>query len=161
MNLDTIFGLPVHPLLVHAVVVLLPLACLGATAIALRFSWRERFGTLVLAVAVVATLAVPLVTDSGESLAARVGNPADHAEQGDAVKFYVIPWILLLIAMLWWSRPSQAARSFPTQKWFLVLRLAVVFMSLSTIVGIAITGHSGAQATWKKLIANTSPAAGG
>ena len=37
---DLINGLPVHPLVVHAVVVLVPLAALGTIAIALRPAWR-------------------------------------------------------------------------------------------------------------------------
>ncbi len=32
---DTVFGLPLHPLAVHAAVVLVPLAALGALAMAL------------------------------------------------------------------------------------------------------------------------------
>ena len=43
---DTIDGLPVHALVVHAVVVLLPLALLGTIAIAVRPAWRARFGPL-------------------------------------------------------------------------------------------------------------------
>jgi len=42
--LDTVFGLPTHSLVVHAVVVLLPLASLGAIAIVLRRSWVHRLG---------------------------------------------------------------------------------------------------------------------
>ena len=57
-----------HPLVVHAVVVLLPLAALGVVALAVRPAWRGRFGVLVVVIAALATAAVPLATDSGESL---------------------------------------------------------------------------------------------
>jgi len=157
MSLDTIFGLPIHPLVVHAVVVLLPLACLGAIAIAARFSWRERFGTLVLVVAVAASVAVPVATQSGESLAGRVGEPERHVELGEMLKFYVIPWLLLLIAMVWFSRSSIAARNYPTQRWFLALRIAVILMSVASIVGVVLAGHSGSQAVWTEIIENTTP----
>lgn len=43
-------GLPVHPLVVHAVVVLLPAAVLGTIAVAVRPAWRRRYGTLVVGV---------------------------------------------------------------------------------------------------------------
>lgn len=46
---DLINGLPVHPLVVHAVVALLPLACLGTLAIAVRPVWRRQHGVLVVA----------------------------------------------------------------------------------------------------------------
>ena len=41
---DLINGLPVHPLVVHAVVVLLPLAALGTIALAVRPAWRRPYG---------------------------------------------------------------------------------------------------------------------
>ncbi|GAA4243047.1 DUF2231 domain-containing protein [Dactylosporangium darangshiense] len=37
--LDKINGLPVHPLVVHAAVALLPLAAIGVIAIAVRPAW--------------------------------------------------------------------------------------------------------------------------
>ncbi len=46
---DLINGIPVHPLVVHAVVVLLPLALLGTIAIAVKPAWRRPYGPLVVA----------------------------------------------------------------------------------------------------------------
>ncbi|MCW2828706.1 MAG: hypothetical protein JWQ67_2322, partial [Marmoricola sp.] len=43
---DTFNGIPLHPLVVHAVVVLLPLAILGTIAIAVRPGWRGKYGPL-------------------------------------------------------------------------------------------------------------------
>lgn len=40
----TLFGLPLHPLVVHAAVVLLPLAALGAIVIAVSERARKRYG---------------------------------------------------------------------------------------------------------------------
>jgi uncharacterized membrane protein len=80
---DLINGVPVHPLVVHAVVVLLPLACLGTLAIAVRPAWRERYGLLVVACAAAATALMPVATSSGEALEHRVGSPGQHAELGD------------------------------------------------------------------------------
>jgi len=42
-NSFTINGLPLHPLLVHAVVVLLPLAAVGSIIIAVVPKWRRRY----------------------------------------------------------------------------------------------------------------------
>ena len=92
---DTIGGLPVHALVVHAVVVLGPLAALMLVAYTVQASrggadcagrpWRwPRSPRLSAAVA---------ATSSGESLEERVGDPAyDHAEKGDlaAVSVYVL-----------------------------------------------------------------------
>ena len=79
---DLINGLPLHPLVVHAVVVLLPLAVLGTIAIAVRPAWRLSYGPLVVAIAAVATVLIPVSTSSGEALEKRVGDPGNHAAAG-------------------------------------------------------------------------------
>ena len=68
MELDTLFGLPAHPLIVHAVVVLVPLAAIGGIAIALSAWVRAHIGWLVVAFAVAGVVLVPLATGSGEAL---------------------------------------------------------------------------------------------
>jgi hypothetical protein len=69
----TVNGLPLHPLVVHVVVVLIPLAVLGAIGISLWPAMRRHLGLLVLAVAVVALIAVPIATSSGEQFRSRLG----------------------------------------------------------------------------------------
>ena len=54
-----VFGLPSHVLVVHAVVVLVPLAVLGAVAVALWPAARRRCGWLGVGVTVVATACIP------------------------------------------------------------------------------------------------------
>ena len=80
---DTIAGLPVHPLVVHGAVVLLPLAALGVLALVLVRRWRGVFGWLTLAGLAAGAGAAIVAEESGEALAARVGMPAEHAEWGE------------------------------------------------------------------------------
>ena len=96
---DLVNGLPVHPLVVHAVVVLLPLACLGTIAIAVRPAWRRKYGVMVVACAAAATVLIPVATSSGEELEHRVGDPGSHAELGDQLIWFAIP-LLVLSALL-------------------------------------------------------------
>src|SRR3954447_23494242 len=70
---ETVRGLPLHPLVVHAVVVLVPLAALGALVCAAWPAVRRYFGALVLGGALVATLLVPVATGSGKNFAAQLG----------------------------------------------------------------------------------------
>src|SRR6476469_7636769 len=98
---DLVNGLPIHPLVVHAVVVLLPLATLGTIAIAVRPAWRRTYGLLVVACAAVATVLIPVATSSGEALEKHVGDPGQHAELGDQLIWFAIP-MLVLAAALWW-----------------------------------------------------------
>src|SRR5690348_11952286 len=111
--LDTINGLPVHPLVVHAVVVLLPLAALGVIAIAVRPSWLTRFGGLVVAAAALAVVAIPLATSSGERLESRVGDPGRHAELGDTLLWFAIPLLVVAVALVWRARRSGADQAAP------------------------------------------------
>ena len=65
---DDIMGVPTHALIVHATVVLLPLAALCAVAIALVPALRRRYGLPVGLLTVVAVASVPLAQNSGEKL---------------------------------------------------------------------------------------------
>ena len=66
--LDDINGIPTHALLVHAVVVLLPLAALGGIAVALVPALRRRYGGLVVLLTIVAVAAVPVTQRAGQRL---------------------------------------------------------------------------------------------
>ena len=93
MELDNIFGVPAHPLIVHAVVVLVPLAALGALACVFSPWVRRRYGWLVAAFAVLDIVLVPLATGSGESLEERVPETAlveKHTEMGEQL----LPWVI-------------------------------------------------------------------
>ena len=81
--LDLVNGIPVHPLVVHAVVVLLPLAILGTIAVAVRPAWAVTYGWLVVSAAAVSTVLCPVATSSGEELEKRVGDPGAHAALGE------------------------------------------------------------------------------
>lgn len=148
--LDLVNGLPVHALVVHAVVVLLPLAALGTVVIALVPAARRRYGWLVVALAAVANAAVPLATGSGEALAARVGNPGRHAELGETLPFLAVPLLVLAAAVvvLGARRERDGARGGPGV-------LGVVVAGLAVVAAVAVTaqtvriGDSGARAVWE------------
>jgi uncharacterized membrane protein len=54
VTFSKIFGLPAHPLFVHIPIVLIPLAAIGAVAMAFSGHVRDRYGWLVLALGIVA-----------------------------------------------------------------------------------------------------------
>jgi uncharacterized membrane protein len=158
---DLINGLPVHPLVVHAVVVLLPLATVGTLAIALRPAWRRPYGLLVVACTAVATALIPVATSSGEALEERVGNPGEHAELGDQLIWFAIP-MLLLAAALWWldrraasTDGASAGRAAGVTTMRAVAALAVV-AALATTVQVYRVGDSGARAAWGDQVSSSS-----
>ena len=70
---DTIAGLPLHPLVVHATEVIVPVTAIVVTVAALWPRFRRRAGYLPLALALASLVLVPLSTQSGEALQERVG----------------------------------------------------------------------------------------
>lgn len=147
---ESVNGLPLHPLVVHAIVVLLPLAALGVIALAVRPAWRGRFGPLVIAVTAVATGAIPLATESGENLERSVGDPGRHAELGDTLIWFAVPLLLAavgLVALHYWSaRQSSPAR----RSAMLAIPAAVlaVLIAAANLVQVYRIGESGARAVW-------------
>jgi hypothetical protein len=148
--LDTINGLPLHPLIVHAVVVLLPLAALGVIAVAIRPAWLSRYGKLIIAVATASVLAIPLATSSGERLAARVGEPGVHAELGDTLIWFAIPLLAAAVALAWLRRRASGdgASAGGRSRLGLVVAVVAVLIAAANLVQVYRIGESGARAVW-------------
>lgn len=140
----TFFGLPIHPLVVHAAVVLLPLAALGALLIAVSARARKRYGSLVVLGAFAAAGAVVGARLSGEVLAGGTtgtGILATHMTWG-----LLAPWpagalaltsLLLVLAGRGQSRPLLITSA-----------LLTIVAALASLAVIAIVGHSGATSVW-------------
>ncbi len=149
--LDLFNGLPVHPLVVHGVVVLLPLAIVGTIAIAVRRPWRAKFGPVVVAIAAVATVLIPISTSSGEALEKRVGDPGEHAALGDTLIWFAIPMLVLAVGLVLLDRMG-------TRK-----GLTTVVAVLAVVAGVANgvqvyrVGDSGARAAWGDRVSAGSP----
>lgn len=147
---EAVGGVPLHPLVVHAVVVLIPLAALGVIAIALVPKWRARFGVLVVGAAALGAALVPVATSAGEQLADQLGETEliqKHTDLGQNVLYTAVPLLLVSIALWWLGR--RAARGAAAPRWLsvLVATLAVLVAVTSTIQ-IVLVGHSGAKAVW-------------
>jgi len=159
---DTINGLPLHPLIVHAVVVLLPLAALGVIAVAIRPAWRDKYAGVVAIVALVATLSIPLATESGESLERQVGDPGVHAELGDTLIWFALPLLLIAAGLYWSSRrarsPQNAGATPPVGGTAGAVTLAAlgIVVALANIVQVYRIGDSGAKAVWHDTPAATT-----
>ncbi len=101
---EKVGGLPLHPLVVHAVVVLVPLAVIGAIGISLWPAMRRHLGLLVLLVSAVALVSVPIATSSGETFRDEIGAQQlvrQHQHYADQL----LPWsgalvFLLLLTMI-------------------------------------------------------------
>jgi hypothetical protein len=160
----TIDGIPVHPLVVHAVVVLLPLAALGAVVIAVRRSWRRTFGIPVLLLAAIGVAAVPVATTTGSQLwtALDVQNPIIeiHAQRASWLLPAALAFLVLLagavLTELAAVRAEVGAHAAPaaTPTGY---RIATGLSILAALTGIAVTaivvwiGHAGSTAVWQGI----------
>ena len=145
----TIAGLPIHALIVHFAVVLLPLAAL-ALAIAVYIPrFREKFAFTLLAITFLGFLAAYVAKQSGEALAAHVGLPKKHADYGNLLPIFA--FVFFIIAVLWYRTVRGKKVIKPSLLGHGTAFTAVIVMGLTFL-----TGHSGAEAVWKNRLETTS-----
>lgn len=141
-----IAGLPLHPLVVHAAVVLLPLAALVLILLVFVPAWRTRFGWVTIGGLAVGTGAAWLAKESGEALAAKVGLPADHAQWGDIL--VPVSIVLFVVAVIWLVLRNRAARATSGSVAATITGGLTVLLALAATAITVLVGHSGAQAVW-------------
>ena len=158
-------GLPAHILLVHAVVVLVPLAALAAATVAWWPALRRRLGIITPLLAVVAAAFVPVTTHAGEWLEGHVQHTdlvETHTELGDTV----LPWAagLALLAVAGWLLGRYLDRHPGTSRRDALLRLALAVVTTVVAVGAVVSvfqaGESGARAAWDGRV-SSAPTTGG
>lgn len=107
--MDTLFGLPAHPFLVHIPIVLLPVAAIGVVVMVINRRWYERYRWAVLAIGAVGTLGAILAANAGEELerrivavegAAAASSWEHHAELGDTAQNVAIAFLIVLAAFV-------------------------------------------------------------
>ena len=160
--LTEIAGIPSHPLLVHAAVVLLPLAALALVLAAWWPAARARLGVGLPVLALVAALSCYLAKESGErreqrpSMAGMREQIAGHETQGTATFYWSLA--LLVISVLVWAGSSAAVASRISALTVLSGRAGTVVLGvLSTVTavaclwGVIAAGHSGATMVWSGL----------
>src|SRR5688572_23754632 len=96
VEIDEILGLPAHPLIVHAVIALVPAAAALTVLAALWPAARRRIGWLGVVLAVAALVSVWVAEGSGEKLEDRIEETElveDHTAIGDQL---LLPAIALV-----------------------------------------------------------------
>jgi len=144
--LDLIFGLPVHPLVVHGAVILVPLVAFAALAMSYWPSFSRRYGGPVLILAGVAQVSLFLAKGSGEPFEERLNKDIErHADLGEIAPLTFIP-LLILLFIRWRMDKSGATVGSPK-----IRRLVSVLLALAAILALVyiyLTGHSGAESVW-------------
>jgi hypothetical protein len=143
-------GLPLHPLVVHAAVVLGPLAALSALGYVGLPRHRDRLRWVTLVVVLLATAAVWAAYLTGDNFFAhgdfehfsqkiqdRIETHEDYAR---TLRWITSGFAVVTVLATWLHHRTGAAR--------VVLGLLVAAGAILTVVWIALTGEAGARAVW-------------
>jgi len=155
-------GIPLHPLVVHAAVVLAPLAVLFGIAFAVRPSWRYllRWPTALLAVGACGGLWVAKLTgqqfrdDLLEQKRITQQLIDTHQSRGTVLAWVSIAFLALVVIGFWKLGGPSGFRSGRGEKamgegWLeLVLPASIVVVGLVVLVWALLTGDAGARAVW-------------
>ena len=138
---DTITGLPLHPLVIHGVVVGIPLMAVITIVVAVRKNLRERFSWWVAGANTLLFLLTLVAKQSGEALQqARGGQIAlEHGQLGS-----VLPWFALVLALA-----SAAVAATSRNK--ALGPISVVFSIIAAVAAVywtVRTGDAGARSVW-------------
>lgn len=156
--LDSLFGLPAHPLVVHLAVVLVPLAALGTVVIAFWGAARQRIGWIVVALAFVAFVGCFLAKESGEALqdsvkhTEAVDSHVEMADGGTVAGFAVFVGAagVMVVDRILRQRTARDRSVLPLQGQApLIVGVLAVLLAVFGSVRIIQIGHSGAKATWE------------
>ncbi|MCU1449089.1 MAG: hypothetical protein JWP02_1259 [Acidimicrobiales bacterium] len=151
MDITKFFGLPAHPLLVHIPIVLIPLVGLGAVAIAVSRSMRDRLGWIVVALAGVALVGVQLAIGSGEALEHSVPRSAAltrHTDLAGTMRPLALLLFVAVGALMLADRHLTSARR---RHWLAAVAVLTVISAGAANVWIVRLGHNGARATWQRV----------
>ena len=142
----SVAGLPLHPLVIHASIVLIPLVAIGALVMSYLPSFSRRYGKLILFIALFAQLSLFLAKVTGEAfeeiLDKDMGN---HAELGEIAPFITLPMVALIYLRWRLDRSGATVGSVWIRR---LTSLALILASLASIAVIVLVGHSGAESVW-------------
>jgi len=157
---DYILGLPMHALVIHAVVVLVPLSALVAIAFAVRPVWRHALRWPVAIGGVVSGVTAFVAAESGEALERRVTQVRagttdldllhEHVEWGDRAKLACLFFMALCLVAAWFLRTpddDQPGR----RRLEVALATLLVLSALAALITVVLAGHAGARVTWAGL----------
>ncbi len=169
---ESVFGLPVHPLVVHATVVLVPLTALALLLAVLVPRFRAWAGWLPLGLALLSPLLALSSTTSGENLEQRLGESPlieRHAELGEMLIWWCLGMLVAAVALMVLTRrhgsdqtaPAAGERgngpgAGPSRGWMVALAVVGVVASVGTLVQVALIGHSGAESVWGGVVPTDS-----
>ena len=150
--INEVNGLPAHVLLVHVVVVLIPLAALLTVLAAVWPAARRRLGIITPLAALAALVIVPITTNAGEWLEARLPSSpliSEHIGLGVQMIWFAIG--LFVASLLAWGVPTLIVRrtkQAPAPWVGVVVAVVAVVLAGAAVFQVFRVGESGSRAVW-------------
>ena len=144
-------GLPLHPLVVHAVVVLVPLAALGGIVISAWTAARRRYGWLTVAFAAAAAGSTFVAQEAGKAFAETFARKTAAIETHMSLGTSLLLWVIILffgtLAVMIAQRLIDQQN--PQGRIALIVGgVITVVTAVVSIVQVVRIGHSGTTAVW-------------
>jgi hypothetical protein len=152
-------GLPVHPLIIHVVVVFAPLAAIAGIAYALVPRWRWWLRWPFVACAVIAAVAGVVAAYSGFSLEharhlQELASVRTHQHRGSILRWLLLAYLIPTGLAVWFLGGGSpvasgwGAREGRTGGVAIAVQVLLVVSSLVLLIWVFLTGDSGARAIW-------------
>jgi hypothetical protein len=160
-------GLPLHPLVVHLALALVPLAALSAWALAVLPSWRWLTRWAALPAAVLAVGGVVVARVSGQSLLddrrfltspeSPVADLIETHQARSLVLFGAVIALAVLVVLAFWLLPAPTGLASGkldhrgrAERWVaVVVPVSLVVVGAVALVWLGLTGDAGARAVWE------------
>lgn len=149
--LYTVSGLPVHALVVHFAVVILPVSATALIAMIYMPKLKSKYSFITTVGIVLGSAAVLVAKQSGEALSEHVGLPVTHSNYGT---YLTISAFIFMCLTLLWYRSSKGRRSRVVTS----LGHTTVIAAIAVLLLTFLTGHTGAQAVWEGKLKSTTTA---
>jgi hypothetical protein len=175
---DYFLGLPMHALVLHAVVVLVPLSALVALAFAARPAWRRALRWPLVAGSLVSGVTAWVAAESGEALEKRVVVTrasstnlellSEHTEWGDRAEIVCAVFLVVGVLAAFLLRAPRrgvtdtgsssgtgagAGSGGVATRSGLQVGVAVVLavVAVAALAAVAVAGHAGSAVVWDGL----------
>lgn len=161
-----IAGLPLHPLVVHAAVTLVPVAALAAWALALLPSWRWLSRWVALLSTIGAVVVVFVARMSGKALlkdrpflaqpGTRTADLIQTHQHRAAILFALVIVLAVAVIVAFYLIPAKSGLASgklahdgtDTAVLTNVTAVVLVLLGLAVLVTVALVGDAGARAVW-------------
>lgn len=143
-------GLPLHPLVIHVSVILIPLVAISALVMSYLPSFSRRYGKAIFSLALIAQGSLFLSRTTGQALTKILEKDMGrHADLGEITPFVTLPMVALIYLRF---RMDRSGASFGSVLVRRLTSIALILSSLASIAIVILVGHSGAVSVWGWIV---------